>query len=134
MKTIVFVSQKTELAQRNPLHIQDICQVSKVRNAGLNLTGALVATQDRFAQVLEGPSESLGAVMTSILRDPRHTDVRLVREEPAGQRNFPSWSLAYVGRSTYVQSLVAPLLADRQSELETDKLIRLMREFAREGS
>ena len=104
-----------------------------IRNAGLLVTGALVATENRFAQVLEGPNANVDTLMVSILRDPRHTAINVIRDTPIRRRTFPKWSLAYVGPSTYVQGLIQPMLAEPFTTAQTDKLVRLMREFAREG-
>ena len=133
MKTIVYVSRKTDAARRDPDHVRHINELAIVRNAGLQVTGALVATANKFAQVLEGPNASVDMLMVSILRDPRHTAINLVRDAPIRSRTFPKWSLAYVGPSTYVQGLVEPMLVEPFTEAQTDKLIRLMHEFAREG-
>lgn len=69
--------------------------VSRVRNAANNVTGALVFTEKRFAQSLEGSAASVRAIMDSIARDPRHTDMVIIHDGPIARRNFSRWSLAY---------------------------------------
>lgn len=133
MKKIVYVSRKTDAARRDPDHVRHINELALIRNAGLLVTGALVATENRFAQVLEGPNANVDTLMVSILRDPRHTAINVIRDTPIRRRTFPKWSLAYVGPSTYVQGLIQPMLAEPFTTAQTDKLVRLMREFAREG-
>ena len=61
------------------------------------------------------------------------TAINVIRDTPIRRRTFPKWSLAYVGPSTYVQGLIQPMLAEPFTTAQTDKLVRLMREFAREG-
>lgn len=76
--------------------VQAILAVSRDRNPGQGVTGALLYTGTHFTQWLEGPREALDALMRSIAADPRHTDVRLLLREPAGARRFAEWAMHYV--------------------------------------
>src|SRR4051812_16980556 len=72
---------------------------SRARNERLSVTGALMFTGTRFAQYVEGPAESIAALRSSILADPRHTDVRIRDEGARSARLFAEWALAYSGFS-----------------------------------
>lgn len=111
--------------------IESIVDVARARNRTLEVTGALISTETAFAQVLEGSADMVEEVMASIRRDTRHTDLRVVSDQEIKERRFPSWSMAYSGRSQYVQRLVDPLRApDETTEAMTLRLVRFMREFA----
>ncbi len=74
-----------------------ILGVARRRNAELGLTGALMMGGGRFAQVLEGPPDSVQPVFDSILADPRHAGVTVLEDGLVPARVFPGWSMAYVG-------------------------------------
>lgn len=72
-----------------------IVEVSRHRNAQLAVTGALVCTASYFIQFIEGPPASIAALKASIMRDPRHDDVRTVSTDALDQRRFADWRLAH---------------------------------------
>lgn len=49
--TLLYVSRRTS----SDADVRDIVETSRSRNARLHVTGALVASRSRFAQILEGP-------------------------------------------------------------------------------
>lgn len=63
------------------------------RNALLGVTGALLACDGRFLQVLEGDKDAVRQVYGAILLDPRHTDVQLLDSRAIVTRQFADWSL-----------------------------------------
>ena len=63
---------------------------------GLNgITGLLLAVNDRFLQVLEGPEESVMLTMERIRADPRHHDIAILADQPIEKRAFADWAMAY---------------------------------------
>jgi hypothetical protein len=108
--------------------VADIVAVSRRRNASLGVTGALLFTGTRFAQIIEGSAGGLAALQASIARDPRHADVRTIVDGPCGRRLFDDWSLAYAGPSLFVSTQVEAVLDD--AALSTDRLVQILREFA----
>lgn len=64
-------------------------------NPTLSLTGALIFSNDCFAQVLEGPLSSIEGVFESIECDARHRDVTVLHFKPIEARSFPNWSMAF---------------------------------------
>ena len=111
-----------------------IVAVSRTRNAALAITGALVASHNWFAQILEGPGASIDALMASIHRDRRHRDVQVLVHEDIERRQFPDWALAYNGSAQFVDGLIA-VLADptgaAPEPYHLKRLIRCMIEFTR---
>ena len=66
---------------RRPATTDDIAaivQVSRAGNASLDVTGALVASRNWFAQILEGPGDSIDELMASISCDERHSDMDIL--------------------------------------------------------
>jgi len=79
--------------------VDAIVEGSLRRNSALQVTGALVATADHFAQVLEGAPAHVEELMATIVQDARHSNVRLIDVHDVNERFFPRWSLAYLGTS-----------------------------------
>jgi hypothetical protein len=96
----------------------------------LNVTGALVFTEARFAQVLEGPEASITELMADIERDKRHRDVEVVLVESIAERRFPGWAMAYRGGSIFLDRHIKPLLqhglSDATRSDTATKLLELM--------
>ena len=114
--------------------IVNIVDAARARNARLQITGALIATDARFAQILEGSYAAIDELMDSIRRDQRHVQVDVVQDRQDDKRVFPIWSMAYSGRSVFAESLIDTLSGRGSDEHEGRHLKRLqdfMREFAR---
>jgi hypothetical protein len=84
-----------------PMHdrIHDILIESVANNRRDDVTGALIHDDRWFAQALEGPETIVSATFERILRDPRHTDVRLIKMQPVTTRRFGAWWMACIARS-----------------------------------
>ena len=78
-------------------------------NAALGITGALLFSEDCFAQALEGPPETVEAVFEAIQCDPRHTEVVVLEAAPVPAREFGAWSMAYAGRRRDAEARFAAL-------------------------
>jgi hypothetical protein len=79
--------------------IKDILIESVANNRRDDVTGALIHDHAWFAQVLEGPEAAVSATFERILRDRRHSDIRLVKMQPVAERRFGAWWLAIVART-----------------------------------
>lgn len=73
--------------------VSALVRAAQERNHGAGVTGALLADNEHFFQWLEGPADNLAAIMKSIERDRRHTDVQILRTTDDGGRVFPGWDL-----------------------------------------
>ncbi|MBW8756984.1 MAG: BLUF domain-containing protein [Burkholderiales bacterium] len=78
--------------------VQVILGTAQMTNRRLDLTGMLAQGEGYFAQVLEGRSVAVAALMARIRRDPRHRDVRTLLEEPIQRRQFARWAMGLVQR------------------------------------
>ena len=110
MHRLLYVSESTAEPSKKDLMIEQLVAQAQVKNAQINVTGALIFTGSHFAQVLEGPSETLHILMASINNDRRHTNVVLVDKFPVPSRLFPSWDMAYQGPNQFVSRHVTKLL------------------------
>jgi len=79
--------------------IGSILRSARRNNAPRCVTGALLFNCGVFAQVLEGARHDIENIFERIQRDPRHADVHVLAFEETASRRFPSWSMAFIGRS-----------------------------------
>lgn len=105
--------------------VEDIISHSQLNNALADVSGLLLFNGINFAQILEGPQQTISRLFEKICRDPRHSGVIKLVERPIGPRAFTGWSMAYL-RSTdsvfgpdsrLVQVLAARGLATEPSEI-----------------
>ena len=99
----------TSLLADDPNERRQIADIllSSRRNEESEVTGALLVTDHRFAQVLEGERQAVEAVYERIVRDPRHKDIVLILYESIEVRRFPDWAMAYIGPSQSAEEAVA---------------------------
>lgn len=130
---IVYVSSALLPPGQEDDEVTRIVERAVIANGAHNITGALIYDGSRFAQVIEGPETVTRALCDRILADPRHADPVILEQTPAGRRLFDGFSLAYRGRSVYVErTLARPLRADEaRGGPALSQLITMMREFAR---
>lgn len=110
LRSLIYVSDSTISMPRDEWQIDAIVGEAQHRNKKLDVTGALMFTYANFAQVLEGPSSSVGELMRSIGNDSRHTNVRVLEVEAIDRRRFSRWSMAYVGPADLMEEALAPAL------------------------
>lgn len=77
----------------SPAQLHDLTCTSQARNGREAITGLMLYDDQHFYQWLEGPPASVDRVMSSIRNDVRHTDIRIVRDQPAERRAFGDWSM-----------------------------------------
>ncbi len=102
MFSTVYISESTAAFQVDDLPAL-VAQASD-KNGKAGLTGLLLYRDDRFLQTLEGPEQTVRALMAAITADPRHDHIRVLAEEQIEQRRFPDWSM------------VCPQVADADAE------------------
>lgn len=71
---------------------------ARARNKSVGVTGMLVHEGDRFFQWLEGPSEALDVLWSSIRHDDRHGEIELLGEGVTPIRLFSDWDLRFLSR------------------------------------
>lgn len=84
---------------RNPVafanNIQNILHWSRSWNAANETTGALMCSNGRFAQSIEGPASVIKATFGHISLDRRHKNLQLLDYGAIRERVFVNWSMAY---------------------------------------
>lgn len=110
LSTILYVSRSTLPIEGDSEAVNEIVNVAVARNERLRVTGALLYTHLHFAQVLEGPLGAIRELMSSILRDDRHTDVTVILQNGISARKFKSWAMAYAGPLPLLDRRIKPLL------------------------
>lgn len=130
--SLLYVSRAALKAGAGGSEIEEILATARSRNQSLDVTGALIHTNEGFAQLLEGPSTAIKKLMESIKRDARHTDVRILREETDVDRRFEGWHMAYDGSSIFVARHVRVLSASfaAPDEAQVTRLLDLMMSLA----
>ena len=88
------------------------------------LTGALAAHRERYIQVVEGPAQTLDALLRRLDSDPRPRPLLLLGREPIPARLFGRWSMASA-RITPAHGAALDSLVDHD-ELTPSKVIRIM--------
>ena len=133
MERLLYISEsQIEPTNAQPV-VTQIVSRSVHNNAQKEITGALLFTGTHFAQILEGTPRSIEQLMSVLIEDPRHQNVRIVERSPISSRKFPDWKMAYFGPSQFVSRHVLRLLNENtQSEQRraTEWLTELAHEFS----
>jgi len=112
--------------------IDEILANARQRNAKVNVTGALLFTEGRFVQALEGDRNEVRATYDRIEADPRHSNVEILSSQFSERRRFKLWSMAFVGDNEALRSRFddSPL-AQLGRKPAGDALLDFMLELAR---
>ena len=108
--SLIYVSRSVIPPAEHDVEMEAIVSGSIKRNAGLEVRGALIFTEQHFAQLLEGPEPAIDELMKSIERDRRHTHVTVIDRRPIDGYRFPDWALAYWGSASYMDEKIAAVL------------------------
>ena len=84
--------------------LQALLRPARTFNQDHRLTGLLFYSQGlpgtsspgNFFQVLEGEEAEVRAMVASIRRDPRNTNLQVLIEGTTAERMFPDWSMGFV--------------------------------------
>ena len=76
--------------------LESILGQSRRNNLQNGITGMLCVSEDIFIQVLEGGREEVCELFNAIVRDDRHTQVRMLAFQEIAERRFGSWTLGQV--------------------------------------
>lgn len=115
---VVYVSRNTLSQDETEAAMTQILAASRARNAKVGVTGALLFSEDCFAQALEGPMEAVEAVFEHVQADDRHTEVVVLEANTVTRRDFPEWSMAYAGRCDADEARFAQLVGSGNTNPE----------------
>ena len=76
--------------------LDQILEQSHRNNPRRGITGLLCFTSDVFVQVLEGGRDEVCDLYNAIVRDERHSQVRLLAYEEIAERRFANWTMGQV--------------------------------------
>ena len=93
---LIYRSRDLIPAQRHRAELGELFTHARAKNKSLLVTGALLVSEDRFVQTLEGEEDVVRALLTRIEQDPRHDRVELLDASLVSGRAFPRWSMAEV--------------------------------------
>lgn len=133
VQRLLYVSESCINQSDKQTAVSTIVLHAQTKNAELSVTGALLFTGQHFAQIFEGPPESIQMLMTCIYNDSRHRNVKVVDTTPISSRQFPDWQMAYQGPSQFVSRHVTKLL-QASSPTEQRHAAEWLTELAREFS
>jgi len=97
---LVYISRNLLPPAEREAAVLDILAASRRRNPAVGVTGALLFSDDCFAQSLEGPMAAVEALFEHIQMDERHDQVVVLEAGPISQRDFGDWSMGFAGHST----------------------------------
>ena len=86
--------------------LDEILVQSHRNNPRRGITGLLCFTSDVFVQVLEGGRDDVCDLYNAIVRDERHSQVRLLTYEEIAERRFGNWTMGQVDAQTVNPSLL----------------------------
>jgi hypothetical protein len=79
------------------LAFEQLCEQASHNNRNLGIEGLLLCNGMEFMQCLEGPREAVSSVYKKIVKDPRHSDIRLLVSETTEELMFEKWSMVGLG-------------------------------------
>lgn len=132
IRRLIYVSDSDISARDTQREVASLVKQARSRNNSQGISGALLFSGAHFAQLLEGSDSDVRDVMSSILADPRHRNIRIVFDENIPVRCLLDWGLGYAGPSRYVEKAIrrAAIDAERGDRRGAENLRRLIVEFA----
>ena len=110
---IVYVSRSTFTTMPAERGIEPsvarILAQSRANNSRRGLVGALYFGDGCFFQCLEGRTEDVERLYAALLRDPRHTDLKVLIRRTIEHTSFATWTMKYVPLDAAMKSLLREL-------------------------
>jgi hypothetical protein len=135
---LVYRSHSVIPAESRRAGLGEIFTTARRNNKALDVTGALMISDDAFVQVLEGDEPAVRGLYATINGDDRHRDVTLLKEETVADRAFGRWAMAKVADdggsdirllSNAAKGVIVALPgADAPATAEQEDLLAFMRE------
>jgi hypothetical protein len=79
----------------DPAAINLLLSQARLRNGLRGISGLLIFDSKYFLQGLEGSQRELSSLYSSLVQDPRHRDLILLKFGTIESRLFPSWNMAF---------------------------------------
>ncbi len=94
LRCIVYCSQADDLWSDTDL--TQLVEHARAKNSQHGITGLITYRHRQFVQILEGPEPAVEALFSTIERDVRHRDLRLLLRRNVTGRAFAGWDMASV--------------------------------------
>jgi hypothetical protein len=111
MIRVIYASRPTQLS---PTDIEDIEAISARNNAARGLTGILIHDAAFFLQIIEGPDEAVDALLRTLEKDPRHTDMAVVFRTRIDASSFPGWDMRLIENDAIQNPVLSPYATDNR--------------------
>lgn len=115
---LIYVSRAVDGSDVDLWALTSILHAAERNNHQNGLTGLLLAHEGFFCQALEGAPAAIHGLMKVLESDRRHADIRILCDDPLGERAFSDWTMAQV---VVTPALIAQLgdvkIEDIQAEL-----------------
>jgi hypothetical protein len=90
---IIYTSHSLASLSREALAA--LLEDSRRRNQLVGISGLLLHADGSFMQTIEGGSEAVQALFAKIKRDPRHSGIIAICDDPIERRSFAEWSMGF---------------------------------------
>ena len=91
--SIIYASSANHLFTRTEL--LDLLKVSRENNEKADITGMLLYKDGNFIQAIEGHESVVNRLYQKIIKDPRHSNIVLLGNQPIPERQFLNWSMGF---------------------------------------
>jgi hypothetical protein len=88
---VIYASAQTRLLL--PKQLSELLTGARSRNQSLDVSGLLLRQGTGFLQILEGDEAVVAALYERIAKDPRHSQVAVMRRGPIPARQFGAWNI-----------------------------------------
>lgn len=75
--------------------IINLVKKAQAFNKTKGITGCLLYYENEFVQALEGEETVINALLVSIERDPRHSEMHVLYKNKCESRSYSNWNMAY---------------------------------------
>ena len=91
--TLIYNSAATQ--PMTEADLVSLLEQARNHNASVDVTGMLLYHDHCFFQVLEGPRDAVHELAEKIEKDPRHTQMTVIIDEPVHRRSFGEWTMGF---------------------------------------
>lgn len=106
---LAYISRST-VTTKDTDHIQEVADQilakAQLFNEKNGITGVLCFGNDCYFQCLEGAKDEVETLYSKISHDRRHTDVKIVINEPITSLSFAKWQMKYVPNVEWMIPLI----------------------------
>ena len=136
LSRLVYFSEIAIAPTERDWRILELQKIAVTENRRRHLTGALIYDDRWFAQALEGEIQFVEEIFARILRDTRHSNVKILSNAVVPERLFGKWSMGFAARTLKTEPLFGLhwFNATRTPSIMSEKnLLKLMIELSQQG-